>query len=521
MPQLNGGQALIHTLQQEGISLVFGVPGQGQYEAVDALYDTPGIRYISVRHEQAATYMADAYHRVSGNIAAALVVGGPGYYNAMAGMATALAVSSPILVITGTRHLRGRSFPTLPGQEAVTRWAGRANSPADIPGSVHQAMGQMRAGRPGPVALEISGEVFAATADVAWVQPSSYIQPLPPPESIRKAAHALLAARRPLIWAGGGVIRARAREPLQRLVDHLHIPVVTTRQGKGALSDRHPLCLGLAELRYPPMRQWVDASDLILAVGVGSNFAGYPQQIIEINVDPEGFAGGSSALSLLGDARLTLNALDEAVRQAASPIQSERVRDVAAFRAARFDPDRQLQPQWDFIHAVRRAMPDDGILVQGMTQMGYYSRNYFPVYETGLFLTASSLGTLGSAFPLALGAKVAQPERVVVALCGDGGFLYNSQELATAVQYEIDVVVIVFNDNAYGNVLRAQQEQFDGRIVGTKLHNPDFVQLAQSYGARGVRAGDAAQLEAAVREACTVKAPTIIEVPVGMMAREY
>ena len=190
-------------------------------------------------------------------------------------------------------------------------------------------------------------------------------------------------------------------------------------------------------------------------------------------------------------------------------------------RAARFDPALQLQPQWDLMQAIRGAMPDDGILVQGMTQMGYYSRNYYPVYAPGAYLTSSSHITLGCAYPLALGAKVAQPNRAVVALSGDGGFLYNSQELATAVQYGINAVVIVFNDHAYGNVLRAQIEQFDGRVLGTRLHNPDFVQLARTYGARGVLAQDAAQLGAALSEALAIEAPTLIEVPVGRMERQY
>ena len=176
---------------------------------------------------------------------------------------------------------------------------------------------------------------------------------------------------------------------------------------------------------------------------------------------------------------------------------------MAALRADRFAPHNQLEPQRSLMDAVRRAVPDDGIVVQGMNQMGYYSRNFLPVYESRTYLTASHHGTLGHAFPVGIGAKIARPDRAVVVLSGDGGFLYNSQELATAVQYGINIVVIVFNDNAYGNVLRAQMEEFDGRVLGTKLRNPDFVALARSYGARGVRADGAAQLEAAAdRGAC-------------------
>ena len=193
--------------------------------------------------------------------------------------------------------------------------------------------------------------------------------------------------------------------------------------------------------------------------------------------------------------------------------------EVRAINAARFDPKIQLQPQWGFMQAIRAAIPDDGIFIQGMNQIGYYSRNYYPVYEPRSYLI--SAGNLGVAFPVALGAKIAKPDKAVVVASGDGGFLYNSQELATAVQYGINVVVIVFNDNAYGNVLRAQIEQFDGHVLGTELYNPDFVKLAEAYGVGGVRVHDAGQLESALREALAADAPRVIEVPVGRLDREY
>ncbi len=195
--------------------------------------------------------------------------------------------------------------------------------------------------------------------------------------------------------------------------------------------------------------------------------------------------------------------------------------EVRALNQKRFAPSKQLQPQWEYMRAIRAALPDDGILVQGMNQMGYYSRNYFPVYQPRTYITASPLATLGAAFPQALGAKVALPERAVVAICGDGGFLYNAQELATAVKEGINVVVIVFNDNAYGNVLRAQEEQFDGHIIGTQLHNPDFVKLAEAYGVVGVRAKGGEALYTALSTAIASNKPCLIEVPVGAMQREF
>jgi acetolactate synthase-1/2/3 large subunit len=530
MPKLNGGQALIHQLRQEGIRVVFGIPGQGQYEAVDALYQHADLRYISVRHEQATTYMADAYARVSGEIAAALVVQGPGLFNAAAGMATAYAVSSPMLVITGPHHLDRKRDGSPTGNDAstslqaLTKWAARANRPAEIPRLVQEAMRQLKTGRPRPVGLEIAPQVFAATEEVELLAPVVTSPPPVDPAALNQAVQLLARTEKPVIWAGGGVQRAGAWATLQALAEQLQAPVVTSRQGKGVLSDQHPLALGFAETRYPPLRDWLAQRDLILAVGTSTNFAAYRQPVIQLDIDEAQISQGDHVTGLVGDAQTVLSALQAAVTAtipARSHLAASVQAEVAALNAARFDPAQQLQPQWGFMQAIRCALPADAIVVQGMNQMGYYSRNYYPVYAPRAYLTASSLATLGCAWPLAMGAKVAQPHRAVVALSGDGGFLYNSQELATAVQYGINAIVIVFNDNAYGNVLRAQMEQFDGRVIGTQLHNPDFVQLARSYGARGVLAQDARALEVALLEALVAGKPTLIEVPVGMLERVY
>lgn len=542
MSKLNGGQALIQQLQREGVRVVFGIPGQGQYEAVDALYNCAparlgaqdnnhaAIRYISVRHEQATTYMADAYARVSGDIAAALVVQGPGLFNAAAGMVTAYAVSSPMLVITGPHHLDRKRGGAPAGNTAstslqeLTKWAARANRPAEIPALVQEAIRHLKTGRPRPVGLEIAPQVFAAMEEVDLLAPRTPPATTVDPATLAQALHLLTQAQKPVIWAGGGVQRAGAWSAVQALAEHLQAPVVTSRQGKGVISDRHPLALGFAETRYPPLREWLAQRDLILAIGTSTTFATYRQPVIQIDIDESQITKGDHVTALAGDAQSVLAALLAAVRDTtparlnlAPAVQAE----VAALNAGRFEPTRQLQPQWDFMGAIRRSLPDDAIVVQGMNQMGYYSRNYYPVYAPRAYLTASAQATLGCAYPLALGAKVAQPNRAVVALSGDGGFLYNAQELATAVQYGINAVVIVFNDNAYGNVLRAQMENFDGRVIGTQLHNPDFVKLAECYGARGVLANDAAALETALSDALTYAKPTLIEVPVGPLAREY
>ena len=519
MPKMTGGQALAKSLYREGVRVVFGLPGAGQYEAIDGIYEEPGIRYFTTRHEQATTHMADGYARVSGNIATALVIPGAGVFNASTGIATAHSVSSPILAVTG-RHDQGTN-DELPSIQQITKWAARATDPADVPGIVHEAFYHLKTGRPRPVYLEVPHEVLAAEAEVTLIKPMAYDPPVGDSEHIAQAAHLLTEAKRPAIWAGTGVQRSGSSQALQALAEHLQAPVVTGREGKGVISDRHPLSLGMGELRYDPLREWLAQRDVILAVGTTTRFdeGNEKQRIIRIDIDEAEIERTThNCLGILGDARCCLEAIYSIVSTITSARQND-TEEVRAINAERFDPKIQLQPQWGFMQAIRAAIPDDGIFIQGMNQMGYYSRNYYPVYEPRSYLI--SAGNLGVAFPVALGAKIAKPDKAVVVVSGDGGFLYNSQELATAVQYGINVVVIVFNDNAYGNVLRAQIEQFDGHVLGTELYNPDFVKLAEAYGVGGVRVHDAGALESALREALAADAPRVIEVPVGKMDRQY
>ena len=518
MPKMTGGQALAKSLYREGVRVVFGLPGAGQYEAIDGIYEEPGIRYFTTRHEQATTHMADGYARVSGNIAAALVVPGAGVFNASTGIATAHSVSSPILAVTG-RHDQSPN-DEMASMRQITKWAARATDPADVPAIVHEAFYHLQTGRPRPVYLEVPHEVLAAEAEVKLLEAESYDPPIGEPERIADAARLLATAERPAIWAGTGVQRSGGSQVLQAIAEHLQAPVVTGRESKGVISDRHPLALGMGELRFDPLRDWLTQRDVILAVGTSRFGAGDDkQQIIRIDIDEAVIERtAKNCIGILGDARCCLEAIYGIVSTTTSPRPSC-TEEVRAINTARFDPKIQLQPQWGFMQAIRSAIPDDGIFIQGMNQMGYYSRSYYPVYEPRSYLI--SAGNLGVAFPVALGAKIAKPDKAVVVASGDGGFLYNSQELATAVQYGINVVVIVFNDNAYGNVLRAQIEQFDGHVLGTELYNPDFVKLVEAYGVRGVRAHDAGELESALREALAADAPRVIEVPVGKMDRQY
>ena len=299
-----------------------------------------------------------------------------------------------------------------------------------------------------------------------------------------------------------------------------------TAEGKGAISDRHPLSLGALRLRDDPIVSEILAeTDLILAVGTRMATPGLAkagQTILQVEIDAEELGRNyADTVPLLGDARATLEELHRLLGGSGAK-RTDRSAETLALRQQREASDfANLEPLAGYLRAIRDAVPDDGIIISGMTQVGYYSRTWFPVYEPATYLTSSYYGNLGYAYPTALGAKVARPEAAVVAISGDGGFLYNAQELATAVQHGINAVVVVFNDGAYGNVMRDQPNRFDGRVYGSKLHNPDFMKLADAYGARGVRVSSAEELRTELEQALQVDAPSLIEVPVGAMPYPY
>ncbi|MCY3714191.1 MAG: thiamine pyrophosphate-binding protein [Gemmatimonadetes bacterium] len=525
MPVMNGGEALIRSLRANGVEVVFGLPGAGQYEAIDAIYRQEGMRYITTRNEQAISYMADGYARVSGKPGVGIAVEGPGFFNTTAGLATAFAQSSPVLLVTGDHH--GVSIPGRPPHDsrgdygAYSKWSGRAESPGDIPGLVREALLQLNTPRKRPIVLEIGPHVFRAEEEVRLLETASYAPAAGDAGQLAHAARLLAESKRPLIWVGAG---ASDGAPLVRkIAEHLGSPVVSSRSGKGILPARHPLSLGMFEARFKPLKDRVDECDVILSVGTATDLSARlgGQTVIRIDDDPDEInQDGSQTHGIQGDAALSLEVLYGNLAGLSAP-RPNVTEDIQAINAHRFGPAEQLQPQGAFMDAMRAAIPDDGIFVGGMNQMGYYGRNYYHSQSPRGYQTSSHHGTLGSVFPVGIGLKIGRPDRAVVVVSGDGGILYNLQELATAVQYGINVVTVVFNDNAYGNVWRAQMEEFDGRVIGTELHNPDFVRLAEAYGSRGVLAEDASQLEAAVGEAVTADAPTLIEVPVGPWERRY
>jgi acetolactate synthase I/II/III large subunit len=526
--ELTGGQALVASLIANSVDTIFALPGVQLDGAFDALYGERGaIRVIHPRHEQAAAYMADGYARTTGKVGVCMVVPGPGLLNATAALSTAYACNSPVLCVTGQIQSDliefGRGLlHEIPNQlgmiRSVTKHAERATTPPEIPGLVQRAFAEVKRGRPRPVEIEIPPDTLFATAEVELLPPAETPERFAgDPELLERAASLLRDARRPLIWSGGGVLRSGAWDELRRLAASLQAPVVMTANGKGAISDRDPLAqniLGGMEL----LRE----ADVIFAVGTrfvdpatAKWGVGTDHTIIQMDIDPEEIARNTPvSVGVEADAKAGLAALADLVEREgpARPACSAELEELKRGVAERA---RAVGPQAEYALAIREALPDDGIFVSEMTQVGYWANFAFPVYEPMTYVTPGYQGTLGFGFPTSLGAKIAHPDRPVVSINGDGGFGFCLNELSTMALHGIASIAIVFTDNAFGNVRRIQQEQFGGRTIASDLKNPDFLKLAEAFGVAGRHADSPEKLRAAVREAIHANEPTLIAVPIG------
>jgi acetolactate synthase-1/2/3 large subunit len=515
---------VVEGLQAHGIDTLFCLPGIQNDHLFNALYDAQDrIRLVHTRHEQGAAYMALGAAMATGRPAAYCVVPGPGILNTGAALSTAWACNQPVLALTGQipqRHI-GRGYGMLhelPDQlgvlRSLTKWADRIHGPHEARSKVDEAFRQLGTGRPRPVALECAIDVWGRRGLPTAGHAAQYAEPQVDGAALDRAAELLLAAKNPLIVVGSG---AQDCGPLVRqLAEALQAPVLAARMGRGVLDSRHPLSIP------PPVahRMWPGV-DLVLGIGTrlqtqymvwGMDAA---IQVVRIDADAEEIE--RHAVPDVGICARAVAALPGLVERVVAATQDRpgRPAELQAHRRAFAQDITAVQPQLDFLAAIRRALPEDGIFVEEMTQVGYASRFAFPVYQPRTFLSTGYQGTLGWGYASALGAKVARPDVPVVSVNGDGGFMFNVQELATAAQHRIGVVAIVFDDGAFGNVRRLQQAQFPGRNVADTLVNPDFVQLARSFGLRASRATNAGELEVAVRDAIAADAPALIHVPVG------
>ena len=525
MPRLTTAEATVETLLRHGIDTVYALPGLHQDPLFDAFYHAAGkLRVIHPRHEQTAGYMALGAALATGKPQAFAVVPGPGLLNAGAALLTAYGMNAPVIGLIGQipqadidkghGHLH-EIHDQLGLVRHITKWAERIRSPQEAPTLVSQAVWHATTGRPRPVVLECALDTWAKRAEVvlpdaALPRPAEAIDD----EAIAAAASILGAAERPIIVIGGGAIEAGAE--VIRLAEMLEAPVSSYRRGRGVIPSSHRLAVDMPVGH----RLWKDA-DAVLAVGTrffiqnGNWGIDHNLKVVRLDIDPdEPDRLRKPDVALIGDAAPQLRALIEALPRHNRPRQS-RAEELKGHRAWLAERLSRLEPQASFLKAIRAALPEDGIFVDEVSQIGFASRVALPIEKPRTFLSPGYQDNLGWGFGTALGVKAAMPDRKVLAIAGDGGFMYQVGELATAARHNLAVVVVVFDNGGFGNVKRIQQERYGNRLIASDLQNPDFCKLAESFGIASFKALDARQLEDCLKKAFALDAPALVWVPHG------
>ena len=524
MSKMSGGDALISSLEREGVEVIFGLPGVQMYGVVDALRRNKNIKMIVPRHEQATSYMADGYARASRGIGVAMVVPGPGLYNAAAGLSTAYSSNSRVLMIAGQipRSTIGKDMgglhevnDQLETIKPVTKFQKRLLRPHEIPSGVSEAFSHLKNGRPRPVEIEMPPETMVESEEVQLLEASTFERMKPNDDAITEAVKLIINAKNPLIYAGTGVIRSEAEDELRELSEITNIPVITSAAAKGVISDEHPNSLGSGLTGKGQIKDLMEKSDLIIILG--SRFAiRYPAaentKKIQVEIDKSEIGKfHKDVLPVIGDAKVSIRKLIDLTNQMGGTNLESPASQVKKIREILESGSEGLQPQHDILDSLRNGMPKETISVWDMTQMGYYSRAAFKTYSTSTYFDSGYSGNLGWAFPTAIGAKVAKPDTPVVSVSGDGGFMYNVQELSTAVKYGINIIGVIFNDGYYGNVRRDLELDWGGDYE-TSFVNPDFAKMAETYGAKGITVEDATKVDEAIEEAIAANKPTLIDV---------
>jgi acetolactate synthase I/II/III large subunit len=527
MESMTTAEAAVATLIAHGLDTVYALPGIHNDHLFDAFHRAGDhLSVVHTRHEQGAAYMALGAALATGKPQAYSVVPGPGLLNSGAALLTAYGMNAPVLALIGQipAAVIGKSHGHL---HEIKDQAGiiarlvdhssHIKEPGEASAKIAKAIQSMGRGRPGPAALECAIDVWGKRGPVAAI-----VSPVPsrPPKiddtKVRAAAKILGKAKRVLIVAGGGA--QDASPEVTQLSDMLQAPVLGYRRGRGVLDSRNPFSVTL------PLGHdlWGEA-DAVLAVGtrllnpITQWGVDKDLQIVRVDADPDQPARlHKPKVALIGETAPILRRLIDELDK----FNTRRVsrHDEMQERQAKLREQlAKLAPQLAFLEVIRAELPENGIYVDEVTQVGFAARIAFPAYKPRTFLSPGYQDNLGWGYATALGVQHARPDVPVLSINGDGGFLYTGNELATAMRHRIPLVAIVFVDGAYGNVRRIQQEAFGNRLIACDLVNPDFVKYAESFGAVGLRARAPNELRSALRESYSRRVPTLIEVPVGAM----
>ncbi len=527
MARRSGAHVLVESLIAEGVETLFGIPGVATLGVYDAFLDHPGLRAINVRHEQSAVFMADGYARSSGRVGTALTSGGPGALNTLTAMSTAFTDSSPVLHVLNENpanvRRKGRGyFHDIADQfgmfRPVSDFGAQPVLADEIPAAVHQAMHALKNRRPRPAVLEIAAEAFDQMTSCEIPSAATTAPLAPEAEAVAEAATVISRAERPVIWCGGGVVAAGATDVVVALAELTGAPVLTSQAGKGSIRADHPLHVGNWS-NEAPVRELLDRSDLVVAIGTRFSYfptGGWsltlPRRLVQIDLDPAEIGRNYPAeVGLVADARLALDALLTALSDIGYQGRPSRHQQVAE-TLRRIEAAVGRREELDVLHQIRRALPEEARVFNDPTTLAFWARSAWPAYQPRTWFVPSGFGTLGFALPAAIGAKVATPQHPCVAIIGDAGSMFTIQDLMTAVEERIPAIVMIFNDQGYG-VERRHQDHLFGRRSGVDVAAPDFVAVAEAFGARGVKVDDLSEV-GSVLEACLGSSgPVVIEVP--------
>jgi len=545
MTKMSGAKALLESLERQNVNVMFGILGGAVLPIYDHLCKSK-IRHILCRHEQGAAHAADGYARASGKAGVCMATSGPGATNLVTGIANAYMDSSPVIALTGQVPSTGNNSSYIIGRDAfqeadiigittpITKHNFQVRDAAEIPKTVKTAFYIATTGRPGPVLIDIPKDLQTETADIDFsngvhirgYKPASDAHPL----QIRKAAELLAEAERPVILAGGGVITSSASPELLQVAELLMAPVATTFMGKGAFPEIHPLSVGSIGMHgNPAANRLLCEADALLAVGTRfsdratgklDSFCASAKKI-QIDIDTAEIGKNIDVdVAIVADAKKALKALHERLakqlqKKGDSP-WTKRVKEAKEqLNPPSKGESKDLKPK-ALLQELRKLLPEKAIVTTEVGQNQMWSALYFKALKPRTFISSGGLGTMGFGFPAAIGAKVACPDRPVVDIAGDGSFIMNEQELATSVTEDIPVTVIVLNNSVLGMVAQWQRMFYKGRYSAVKLGKvPDFVKLAEAYGAQGLRARSIAEFAKAVKTALNSNITTVIDVPIS------
>jgi acetolactate synthase-1/2/3 large subunit len=540
MKKISGAYAFIEALRCEGVKHVFGYPGGAVLDIFDAIMDAPDIQFILSRHEQGAVHAADGYARASGKVGVCLVTSGPGATNTVTGIATACMDSIPIVVFTGqvSTNLIGNDAFQEADIVGITRPCTKHNylvkDVSDLPRVVKEAFFIAASGRPGPVLVDIPKDVMKEL--VTFKTPDKVCLEGYNPTykghlgQIKRIIGTILKSRHAVIYAGGGVVLSNASEELIAFARKMHIPVTTTLMGMGVFPADDPLSLGMLGMHGTyAANMAVTEADCLIAVGARfddrvtgkiDEFA--PKaKIIHIDIDPTSISKNVKVdIPVVGDCRLTLQDMLDELEGKEKEVQElhrniapwlERVKAWKTEHPLRYEMGSCIKPQY-VIEKINEIAPDDSIVTTEVGQNQMWTAQFYRFRQPRLFLTSGGLGTMGYGFPAAIGAQVAFPGRTVIDIAGDGSIQMNIQELATAVQYKLPVKVMIMNNGFLGMVRQWQALFYKGRYSQTSLAvSPDFVKLAEAYGAHGIRVTEPGEVENAIRQALAIQGPVFVD----------